>query len=187
MSENLWMLHDYDVNSTKDIIPFLKEQAAFLSLDTEGNVIAVFTPKRISTMVKTLSGIARVSQQLSGELPIREQGTKDASELYNRACYEFYITDKKRQYELALFDLWLNDSYPITIQNIDSTIRQEAKMEERYKIDSFEEFKSVFTTIIQVNKVRYIIWKLDQLMKEQEVLERDTDQETVSEKVNPEE
>lgn len=36
-------------------------------------------------------------------------------------------------------------------------------------------------------KVRYIIWKLNQLMKEQEVLERDADQETVSEKVNPEE
>lgn len=181
MSENLWLITNFETNSTKDIQSFIEEQISFLSAKTDGNVIAVFAPKRISLLAHTLSGVANVSKQLRGEYPVRGSDTMDASALYKRTCYEFYITDKRNQYELALFNLWMNDNYPVSIESIDSTIRQEGQIDEYYEINSFGVFESIFTTIIQTKKVQYIIWKLNQMMKEQDVLELEANQKTSTE------
>lgn len=170
MSKDYWVIGDFDVDSTSEITRFLDEQREFLKERTEGNVIAVFTPRRVNTLVRTATAMQKM---LSGESVLhRNDGIKDASSLYDTSYYEFYITDKRKQYELELFELSLADNYPLLVFNVDDTIRVEAGLEtepeNRYEINSLSEFIEIYSKIVSTNKVSYIINRLIKMMKEQD-------------------
>lgn len=164
MSKNLWRFDEYNNASTAGITDFIKEQIEFLKEITDGNVIAVFTKRRVSS----LEFAGSLLQKMLTEAPRANDGAKDASNLYDRICYEYYITDKRKQYELGLFYLILGSNYPVILQNIDETIAEEAEIESNYEINNQNEFEDVYSKIVGTKKVSYVIQRLMNIMKEQD-------------------
>lgn len=166
MSKDYWIIEDFDAESTNNLVCFLKEQASYLEDRTKGNVLAVYTKLRQNSIARTVEMVGQVMGAVSG--PKRTPGAEDASDLYRRFRYEYFITDKRKHYELGLFDLFIGDSYPVHMCNIDSTIVSEAGLETTYDFNSLDQFQEVYEKIIATRKVRFIISRLIRLMEEQD-------------------
>lgn len=155
MSENYWVIETLPANNTSEIVVFLNDQINKLKEMTSGKVIAVFEPRRISQLenitAQVADGLAKVS------------AAQDASTLYNRKQYEYYITDKKKQYELAVFTLFLNEEYPAKMLIDNGLMKEAAIKQESITINQFSEFLEIYKKIIQSHKVTYVIRKLNEM------------------------
>lgn len=175
--ENLWVIKDLpSEKSTENLIKFINEQVKYLSEGTSGKVQANFIPRR-STMFEALGEMVLSTSSFSSN---RNRKGEDASKLYRKSQYEFFISDNKSRYELAVFDLLFNDSYPVKIF-IESDIATEAKLEKEIEIQNIQQFQDIFQKIIQSNKVVYIIGKLMKLPDEVECSSEVTDNENPAE------
>lgn len=156
--ESYWKLTT-DGKPTDETITFIKEQADMLSKETCGKVIAQFIPKRLgaygasAALAQAAEVFGMVSHVGSG------RKGKDASVLYDYTQYEFFITDSKSKYELALFDITCNDEFPIQLE-IENSIASEAKTNVSHEINSLKEFQDYFSRILKTRKVRYVIKRL---------------------------
>ena len=161
--ENLWIIKDIQKeNNTTDLVNFINEQIAYLADGTAGKVQAHFIPKRLS-LGETIVAFASSSPFSSS----RRRDGEDASQLYEKTKYEFFISDKQSKYELAIFDLCINDVYPAKLL-IDPSIASEAKLDQEISVKNLEQFQKCFQRIIQSPKVVYVIGKLMQLPDEGE-------------------
>lgn len=159
--ESYWILDGNGIENTAETFSFLKTQADKLKEETDGNVLAVFREKRVSPLEKALISTGELIP--SSRLGI--QRGVDATTLYGKKWYEFYITDKNCKYELAIFEIACNDEYPISLE-IDETIADEAKLQKKYEVQSYSEFEGYFIDMIRTKKVTYVIRKLCDLQNE---------------------
>lgn len=159
--ESYWILDGNGIESTEETFIFLKTQANLLKTNTNGKVLAIFREKRVFPFEKALISTSELIP--SPRFGIR--GCIDATTLYGKKRYEFYITDKDRKYELAIFEITCNDAYPISLE-IDETIANEAKLQKEYDVQSYAEFEGYFIDMIRTKKVTYVIKKLCDLQNE---------------------
>ena len=152
--EPLWNI-DNSNESTEKTLQFIEEQANALSELTDGKVLAIFRKRRVGSMEAVARAIKApvVSREVMGK------SGEDASLFYSKQSYEFYITDKYRQYELSVFDMICNDEYPIDVR-VEKTISEEERLPPEFTAHSYQEFLSFFKAVIGANKVNYIIRSL---------------------------
>lgn len=165
-NESNWITGFSAKQTTKPVLEYLKQQAKDLSDQTEGKVHAelAYTNSMAHSIARSM--ILVTSKLQHGKL---FEDSKDASLLYDKTSYDFFIYDEKHKYEFVLFQLECNDMFPVKIL-MDATVAQEMKMGDALKIESFGAFTQLFVRMIQTNKVVYIIHKLMNL-EEREVIE----------------
>ena len=157
--ESLWITSVDDHEPSKPVLDFIKEQASYLSEETGGKVKAVLAPAGTSwrSIISSLSLFSEDSYH-----PTHHSNANDASSLYKKRTYEFYIVDEKHNYELSVFQITSNDTLPASLA-IEPTIASEAGFETNItdiQVNSLKEFISMFEEIIRSNKVMYIIDRL---------------------------
>ena len=157
--ESYWSIGKSN-EKTQETLNFLRTQADLLGQETHGNVLAKFTDKRRSSTAVMQDALSQIAVDLNSV----HEG-ENASKLYHRKEYEFYITDSASKYELSIFDIACNDEYPIFLK-IDQSIAHEAKLKTDNDVESFQDFKQYFADILRTHKVNYVIRKLQQVAEE---------------------
>lgn len=159
--ENYWQIESKPDFLTSVTLDFLEEQAKLLSGLTNNNVIAVFCQKRIrnsaqQTIQATLEQSARMVIGIT---------SKDASALYLGGRYEFYITDKYKEYELAMFEIECNQVYPIKLIVDEGIVEDSSLFSNEISVRSHDEFVEYYKSIVQSRKVKYIIRRLSEIVE----------------------
>lgn len=140
---------------TEETIEFIIAQADLLGTETQNRVVAKFVKRRIA-----YPNFALPLEAISSALGTKKAA--NASDLYGKQEYEFFVTDRDNKYELAIFEIAFNEEYPIYLE-IDETIAEEANIPCNNDISSFEVFKRYFEKILKTHKVSYVINKLIEL------------------------
>lgn len=154
---SIWNINN-TTESTKETLDYINSQADELGKETGGAVLAKFIIRRSNRFETALLSTAATVNTRS----LMGKNGEDASVLYRKQAYEFFVTDKDNKYELALFDLICNDEYPIHLQ-IEKTIAEEAVLPQEVDATSFKEFSDYFRRIVKTTKVNYIIRSLIRL------------------------
>lgn len=151
-----WKFNDKKFENTEKVKNCIEEQCYELNKLTNGNVKAIFQPKRENALTITQKTVSSINS-----IFINEKERK-AYELIAYKEYEFYITDKNKEYEFPIFAISMNNKFPINLI-LDSSLAHELSFKEKYKLDSYEEFDNLFREILQSNRITYIIEQLNQL------------------------
>lgn len=167
MSDSKWIISDTGNEATQPVFDFINEQIAFLCQETGGKVVAALEPakKRWDEIAESITAAASF---LTGAYPqTHHSGVGNAADLYKKSTYEFYIMDSGHNYELSVFQIVCNDTFPLTIV-IEPSISEEAEfLSNRFVIEDFKRFERDFQSIVQTNKVRYIVSRLMNLASEE--------------------
>lgn len=157
--ESVWRTGFTSTQSTAPIFDYIKQMCADLDEQTEGQIQAQIVP--VHTAMEALQATLSAIKSPLTDVKLFED-SQNASKLYEKTRYQFFIYDRDHQYEFVVFELVCNDMFPVTL-HIDETIAQEIKCSDTEKTSSFEAFQRVFERIVQANKVVYIIQKLKEL------------------------
>ena len=100
--ESLWITSVDDHEPSKPVLDFIKEQASYLSEETGGKVKAVLAPAGTSwrSIISSLSLFSEDSYH-----PTHHSNANDASSLYKKRTYEFYIVDEKIKFRICDADI----------------------------------------------------------------------------------
>lgn len=151
-----WKVNDKKFENTEKVQICIDEQCQELNKITNGNVKAIFQPKRENMFTITQKTAFSINKIFANE---KEQKAYD---LIARKEYEFYITDKNNEYEFPIFTISMNNKFPINLK-LDNSLAYELSLDEKYKLDNYEEFDNLFKEILQSNRITYIIEQLNQL------------------------
>ena len=151
-----WKFNDKKFENTEKVKNCIEEQCHELNKLTNGNVKAIFQPKRENAITITQKTVSSINSIFINE---RE---RKAYDLIANKEYEFYITDKNNEYEFPIFVISMNNKFPINLI-LDSSLAHELSFNEKYKLDSYEEFDNLFREILQSKRLTFIIEQLNQL------------------------
>lgn len=166
-SESMWLISVEDHEPSKPIFDLINQQANYLSTETGGKVKGVLA-RATSSWHQIAQAISSTAAFLTDAYSsTHNHNANDASDLYNKKTYEFYIINEEHNYELSLFQITCNDTLPATMV-IEPTIASEEGLKETIEIDSINEFTDIFRSIIRSNKVTYIIDRLLKLPSNQQ-------------------
>ena len=154
--DTVWIISSTDRALSQPILSYIEQQAKEFAILTNGKLNAYLerTSTPWSTFLRELAAASRITTRSN-----KRSSVQDASDFYRKYTYEFFIADEIHNYELSLFQITCNDLLPAFV-TIDSDIAEEEDMDKELSIESLEEFKDVFISIVQSNKVVYIISKL---------------------------
>ena len=162
--KSAWIIDTDYAPSSEPILEYINEQGKMLEEDTKGRVKGMLLHGGTSfrDSIALLQAIATPVYS-----PTQHEDMKNASELYNKQTYEFFIVDKKHNYELSVFKITCNDKMPVSL-SVDPTIASESGVSQKSDINSLETFQKEFDRIVTSRKVRYIIMKLMELPETEE-------------------
>lgn len=154
--ESLWKIDTDFSPSSEPVLRFIIKQGEILGEETKGRVKGVLNHGGTSfrDSISLLQAIATPAYS-----PTQHKDMKNASELYNKQTYEFFIVDNKHNYELSVFKITCNDKMPVSL-SVDPTIAMESGISQKSDINDLETFRNEFAKIVASRKVRYIIMKL---------------------------
>lgn len=151
-----WKVNDKKFENTEKVQKCIDEQCQELNKITNGNVKAIFQPKRENVLTITQKTVSSINNIFTNEKE------RKAYDLIANKEYEFYITDKNNEYEFPIFTISMNNKFPINLI-LDNSLAYELLLNEKYKLDSYKEFDNLFREILQSNRITYIIEQLNQL------------------------
>ena len=162
--KSAWIIDTNFAPSSKPILEYIIAQGKMLEDETNGRVkgILIHGGTSFRNTIALLQAIATPAYS-----PTQHKDMKNASELYSKQTYEFFIVDSKHNYELSVFKLTCNDQMPVSL-NVDPTIALESEVSQNSDIDDLETFQKVFVRIVTSRKVRYIIKKLLEMPETEE-------------------
>lgn len=155
--DNYWHIND-NYKRSQDVLDFIAAQSELLSQQTDGLVLAKLIKKRFDS----LAGMQAMITAMESNLSSFHNGGEDAGKLYGKITYEFFVTDKDGKYELSIFEISCNDEFPVDLR-IEASIAEEARLQTRYTVESYDEFVGYFADILKAKKINYVIRKLKRI------------------------
>ena len=163
-NETIWIIDSDSDRSSKPVIDYIIDQGKDLERQTNGRVKGELALAGTS-FIDSINLIQAIAKPVYS--PTQHKDMKDASALYTKVTYEFFIVDKCHNYELSVFKITCNDIMPVSL-SIDPTIAKESRIDQTMEINSLETFQKCFGDIVSTQKVRYIIRKLLELSNERD-------------------
>lgn len=162
--KSAWVIDTDFAPSSEPILEYIIGQGKMLEEETKGRVKGILSHGGTSfrNSIALLQAIATPAYS-----PTQHKDMKNASALYSKQTYEFFIVDNKHSYELSVFKITCNDQMPVSL-SVDPTIALESGIPQKSDIDDLETFQKEFARIVASRKVRYIIMKLLEMPETEE-------------------
>lgn len=161
--ENLWPSFDEETIESNEAIQILREQARIIQSSTKSKVRATFS--KMSYKAGPLSAVEQLGRVVTAmSSPVYEEildeelkEKTDVNTLFYTTQYKFEIYND--EYRFRLFVLNNSEMFPITL-DVDGGILEDIGYQNKSRIESNEELKSILKDIFSCRKVQKVVAKM---------------------------